>query len=103
VLSQLYPAMLSHGYRSMSRKIQLMVLPDASRNRKEPRKCHSHTLAYLSILASSAYGCKLLKHSHIHNNMTPEVFLKFIELHENQWIWKGMQLLKMVQLLTFVS
>jgi hypothetical protein len=67
----------------MSRKIQLMVLPDASGNTKEPRKCHNHTLAYLSILASSAYGCKLLKRSHIHNDVTLEVFLKFIELHES--------------------
>jgi hypothetical protein len=80
-----------------------MVLPDASANKKEPRKCHSHTLAYLSFSASLAYGCELSKRSHIHNDLTPEVFLKFIELHENQWIWKGLQLLKMVQLLTFVS
>jgi hypothetical protein len=95
--------MVSHGCRSMSRKIQLMVLLDASANRKEPRKCHNHTLAYLWISASLAYGFKLLKRSHIHNDVTSEVFLKFIELHENQWIWKGLQLLKMVQLLTFVS
>ena len=40
----------------MLRKAQLMVLPDASGNRKAPKKCHSYTLAYLSIY-SRAFGC----------------------------------------------
>jgi hypothetical protein len=70
----------------MSRKIQLMVLPDASGNRKAPRKCHSQTLANLSISASSACGCKFSKRSMIHNDETPEVFLKFTKDDETQWI-----------------
>ena len=39
----------------MLRKAQLMVLLDASGNMKAPKKCHNHTLAYLSI--SGAFGC----------------------------------------------
>ena len=41
----------------MLRKAQLMVLPDTSGNRKAPKKCHRHTLAYLLISYSRAFGC----------------------------------------------
>ena len=48
---------LLYSPRAGSRKAQLMVLPDASGNRKAPKKCHNHTLAYLSISCSGASGC----------------------------------------------
>jgi hypothetical protein len=48
-LPQLYAAMFFHDWLSMSINIQLMVLPDPSGKRKEPRKCHSQTLACLSL------------------------------------------------------
>jgi hypothetical protein len=85
----------------MSTKIQLMVLPDTSGNRKEPRKFYSHTRANLSISASPAAGCMLSKHSMSHNDVTPEVFLKFTKHNERLWISKGMQLLNRVQIFTF--
>ena len=85
-LPQLYIVMFSHGRHSMSRKIQLMVLPNTSGNRKAPRKCQSQTLANLSISASSACGCKFSKRSVIHNNETLEVFLKFTKDNETRWI-----------------
>jgi hypothetical protein len=69
--------MFSHGWLSISRNIQLMVLPDTSGKRKEPRKCHSQTLAYLSFSASVGCSGKLLKLSQIHVDMTPEVLLKY--------------------------
>lgn len=62
----------------MAKNTQLMVLPDASGNRNAPRKCHSHTLAYLSISCSRAFRCNgALKFSVIHAEVTPKVFLKF--------------------------
>jgi hypothetical protein len=85
----------------MSTKIQLMVLLDALRNRKEPRKCHSHTQANLSISASLAIGCRLSKRSMSHNDVTQEVFLKFTKHNERLWISKGMQLLNRVHIFTF--
>ena len=55
-----------------------MVLPNASRNRKAPKKCHSHTLAYLSISYSRAFGCSgALKFYVIQTKLTPDVFLKY--------------------------
>ena len=55
-----------------------MVLPDASGNRKAPKKCHSHTLAYLSISYSGESGCSgALKFSIIQTKLTPDVFLKY--------------------------
>ena len=57
-----------------------MVLPDASGNRKAPKKCHIHTLAYLSIFCSGASGCSdALKFSVIQTELTPDVFLKFLK------------------------
>ena len=62
----------------MLRKAQLMVLLDASGNRKAPKKCHSHTLAYLSISCSGAFGCSgAPKFSVIRLELTPDVFLKY--------------------------
>ena len=62
----------------MLRKAQLMVLPDASGNTKTPKKCHSHTLAYLSISYSGAFGCSgAPKVSVIQLELTPDVFLKY--------------------------
>ena len=56
-----------------------MVLLDASGNRKEPKKCHSHTLAYLSISYSGAFGCSgAPKVSVIQLELTPDVFLKYL-------------------------
>ena len=64
----------------MLRKAQLMVLPDASGNRKAPKKCHSHTLAYLSISCSGASGCSgAPKFSVIQTELTPDVFLQFLK------------------------
>ena len=64
----------------MLRKAQLMVLPDASRNRKVPKKCHNHTLAYLSISCSRASGCsRAPKFSIIQTELTPDVFLQFLK------------------------
>jgi hypothetical protein len=59
----------------MSRKIQLMVLPETSEKRKAPRKCQSHTRTNLSICASSACGYKYSKRSVIQDDETPELFL----------------------------
>ena len=57
-----------------------MVLLDASGNRKEPKKCHSHTLAYLSISCSGASGCSgAPKFSVIQTELTPYVFLQFFK------------------------
>jgi hypothetical protein len=57
-----------------------MVLPDASRNRMAPKKCHSHTLAYLSISCSGASRCRgAPKFSIIQTELTPDVFLKFLK------------------------
>ena len=62
----------------MLRKAQLMVLPNMSGNRKAPKKCHSHTLAYLSIFCSGASGCSgALKFYVIQTELTPDVFLKY--------------------------
>jgi hypothetical protein len=55
-----------------------MVLPDLSGKRKEPRKCHSQTLVYLSLSASVGFLGNLLKFSQIHMDVTPEVLLKYI-------------------------
>ena len=64
----------------MLRKAQLMVLPDTLGNRKAPKKCHSHTLAYLSISCSGASGCSgAPKFSVIQTELTPDVFLKFLK------------------------
>ena len=64
----------------MLRKAQLMVLPDASGNRKAPKKCHSHTLAYLSISCSGASGCSgTPKFSVIQTERTSNVFVKFLK------------------------
>ena len=69
--------MFSHAWLSMFRKAQLMVLPDASRNRKVPKKCRSHTLAYLSISCSRASGCSdAMKFYAIQTELTQDVFLK---------------------------
>ena len=58
----------------------MMVLPDASGNRKAPKKCHSHTLAYLSISCSGASGYSgAPKFSVIQTELTPDVFLKFFK------------------------
>ena len=47
-------------------------------NRKVPKKCHSHTLAYLSISCSRVFGCSgALKFSVIQTELTPKVFLKY--------------------------
>ena len=57
-----------------------MVLPDTSGNRKVPKKCHSHTLAYLSISYSGASRCSgAPKFSVIQTELTPDVFLKFFK------------------------
>ena len=62
----------------MLRKTQLMVLPNVSRNRKAPKKCHNHTLAYLSISYSGAFGCSgTPKFSVIQLELTLDVFLKY--------------------------
>ena len=62
----------------MLRKVQQMVLLDESGNRKAPKKCHSHTLAYLSISCSGAFGCSgAPKFSVIQTELTPDVFLKY--------------------------
>ena len=62
----------------MLRKAQLMVLPDASGNRKAPKKCHSHTLAYLSISYSGASRCSgAPKFSVIQLELTLDVFMKY--------------------------
>ena len=75
--------MFSHGSLSILKKTQLMVLPDASGNRKAPQKCHSRTLAYLLISCSVAFGCSVaLKFSVVHTELTPEVFLKFLVVNE---------------------
>ena len=64
----------------MLRKAQLMVLLDTSGNRKAPKKCHNHTLAYLSISCSGAFGCSgAPKFSVIQTELTPDVFLKFFK------------------------
>ena len=64
----------------MLRKAQLMVLPDASGNRKAPKKCHSHTLAYLSISYSGVFGCSgAPKFSVVQTELTPDVLLKFFK------------------------
>ena len=55
-----------------------MVLPDASGNRKVLKKCHSHTLAYLSITYFGASRCSgALKFSVIQTELTLDVFLKY--------------------------
>jgi hypothetical protein len=77
VLPQLNREMFSHGWRSMSRKIQLTTLPDASGNKNVPRKCHSHTRAYVSTVLGPACVSRLSKRSMSHYDVTPEVFLKF--------------------------
>jgi len=57
-----------------------MVLPDASGNRKAPKKCHSHTLTYLSISYSRVSGCSdAPKFSVIQTELTPDLFLKFLK------------------------
>ena len=57
-----------------------MVLHDASGNRKEPKKCHSHTLAYLSISCSGASGCSgAPKFSVIQTKLIPDVFMQFLK------------------------
>ena len=57
-----------------------MVLPDVSGNRKAPKKCHSHTLAYLSISCTGAFGCSgAPKFSVIQTELTPDVFLQFLK------------------------
>ena len=57
-----------------------MVLPDVSRNKKAPKKCHSHTLAYLSISCSRVFGySSALKFSVIQTELTPDVFLKLLK------------------------
>ena len=62
----------------MLRKAQLMVLPDASGNRKAPKKYHSHTLAYLSISCSRVFRCSdTPKFSVIQTELTPDVFQKY--------------------------
>ena len=62
----------------MLRKAQLMVLPDASGNRKAPKKCHSYILAYLSISCFGASGYSgAPKFSVIQTELTPDVFLKY--------------------------
>ena len=64
----------------MFRKAQLMVLPDTLGNRKAPKKCHSHTLAYLSISYSGASRCSgASKFSVIQTELTPDVFLQFLK------------------------
>ena len=65
-----------------------MVLPNALGNRMAPKKCHSHTLAYLSISFSGASGCSgALKFSVIQTELTPDVFLK--SLKDNYMRAKG--------------
>ena len=55
-----------------------MVLLDASRNMKVPKKCHSHTLPYLSISCSRAFGCSgAPKFFVIQLKLTHDVFLKY--------------------------
>ena len=57
-----------------------MVLPDMLGKRKAPKKCHIHTLAYLSISCSRAFGYSgALKYSVIQLELTPDVFLKFLK------------------------
>jgi hypothetical protein len=68
--------MFSHGWLRMFRNTQLIVFPDASGKRKAPRKCHNHTLAYVSTIASGASGARSLKFCVIHMEFTPEVFLQ---------------------------
>ena len=55
-----------------------MVLPDASGNRKVPKKCHNHTLAYLSISCSRVFrSSDTPKFSVIQTELTPDVFQKY--------------------------
>jgi len=68
--------MFSHGWFRMSTNIQLMLLPEASGNRNEPRKFHNQTLANLSAVASLEFGGKVPKRSLSHIDVTPETFLK---------------------------
>jgi hypothetical protein len=79
--TELYVAMFSHGWLSIGRKIQLMVLPDESGNKNAPRKCHSHTLAYLSTMCSGTPSGQCLKFSVSHIEGTPEGFLQHYNGH----------------------
>jgi hypothetical protein len=69
----------------MSRKIQLMVLPDASGIGKCQGSARD-TLVNLPISASSACGCKLSKRFVIHEDETPKLFQEFTKDNETQWI-----------------
>jgi hypothetical protein len=40
--------MFSSGCIRILRKIQLMLSPEESGNKKPPKKCHNHTFAYIS-------------------------------------------------------
>jgi hypothetical protein len=40
--------MFSSGCIRILRKIQLMLSPEESGNKKAPKKCHNHTFAYIS-------------------------------------------------------
>ena len=78
-----------------------MVLPDVLGNRKASKKCHSHTLAYLSISCSGAPGCSgALKFSVIQTELTPDVFLKFLIDNEKDGLSKRTDT---VDLLTLLS
>jgi len=85
----------------MFRKAQLMVLLDASGNKKVPKKCRSHTLAYLSILCSRASGCNgATKFSVIQTELTLDVFLKILIDNEKDGLSKRTDT---VDLLTLLS
>jgi len=78
-----------------------MVLPDTLGNRKAPKKCHSHTLAYLSISCSRVFGCSgALKFSVIQTELTLDVFLKILIDNEKDGLSKRTDT---VDLLTLLS
>jgi hypothetical protein len=78
-----------------------MVLLDVSGNRKAPNKCHSHTLAYLSISCSRASRWSGgPKFSVIQTELTPDVFLKFLIDNEKDGLSKRIDT---VDLLTLLS
>jgi hypothetical protein len=81
--------MFSHGTFNILKKIQLMVFPDVSGNKRAPKKCHNHTLAYLSMSCSATFGGSgAPKFCVIHTEVTPEVLLKFKVLNKTKRLLK---------------